>query len=216
MKTCLRICISAFQNAPAALLATLLAAVPLPATGQSADETLCRDSPLNSRCQATRVESNTTATAAPPQTLKAKLDTSAESNTTAATAPRRTLKVKLDTGAGSNEISEWVRLEVEGNQVRALHTTNAVSPVSKVTQFIPLPFLFVPNFYTWYDHSTTRLVFEPDECALSGSIESSCSLAGADSVLLPDGVDLHQGRFTIEYLDGKVTRTVAFRVPTEQ
>jgi hypothetical protein len=131
-----------------------------------------------------------------------------------ATATRRTLKVKLDTGEGSDE---WVRLEMEGNRIRAVHTTNAVSSFSKVARpivgLIPLPFLFLPDFYTWYDHGTTRLAFDPDACSDADAAESRCTVVGADSVLLPDGVDLHRGRFTVEYLDGKVTRTVAFRVP---
>lgn len=43
----------------------------------------------------------------------------------------------------------------------------------------------------------------------------SCAIEGTDSVVLPKGTDVRQGRFTIEYTEGDFLRTITFRIRDE-
>ena len=40
----------------------------------------------------------------------------------------------------------------------------------------------------------------------------SCAIKGTDSVVLPEGTDIRKGRFTIEYTEGDLLRTITFRI----
>lgn len=44
---------------------------------------------------------------------------------------------------------------------------------------------------------------------------SSCAIAGTDSVLLPEGTDIYKGRFTIEYTQGDLLRSITFKIRDE-
>lgn len=44
---------------------------------------------------------------------------------------------------------------------------------------------------------------------------SNCPIAGTVSVLLPEGTDIYKGRFTIEYTQGDLLRSITFRIRDE-
>jgi hypothetical protein len=116
-----------------------------------------------------------------------------------------------------NDVSEWVRLERTGRQVKLIHTVVAPNGVAKaISALAPVPILE----HSWYDHPTSRTVFTPDTCSQplpsSRSPASDCSITGTDTVTLPAGVNVDQGKFTLEYTESKVVRTVTFRVPPPQ
>jgi hypothetical protein len=110
-----------------------------------------------------------------------------------------------------NDVSEWVRLERAGSQVKLTHTVVAPNGVAKVVSALaPVPTLE----HSWYDHPTSRIVFVPDTCSKSSTAD--CSVAGTDIVTLPKGVNVDQGKFTLEYTESKLVRTVTFRVPAQK
>lgn len=166
----------------------------------------CQEFPLNSRC-----EGYTSS----PQA--------------AANEDNQVVKVRLETSGPNNE---WIRLEMQPNAtgemvLKAYHTTRskkgllsggidaalgAVSPV-------PLPGIF--NFYRWGDHQTLSLAFQPDSSPSSATGNdqqkaSSCTITGIDSLVLPASADIRTGVFTIGYQEEELTRSIAFRVPSER
>jgi hypothetical protein len=125
------------------------------------------------------------------------------------------IKYELDI-LGKND--EWVRLEVTGDVVKLLHTrvgeSEASSAINSVASLVPLP-VTPPTFYRWYDHKTTRVAFQPDNCpkrAIS-VMPSTCLITGIDTLTLPSGRNIRQGLITIEYEDRKLIRSVTFRLP---
>ncbi len=180
--------------------------------------TLCREFPLNSRCQEYKSPSQPQGAAAPqaPQVMKLRLDTSAS--------------------------REWILIKESGNTVQMMHTTSKITGFSQLAHlavgFSPVP-VPLPNFYGWRDHQTTRVVFEPDSCSgnlapapgqLSGSAPEqpsawatkqlsgspNCTIAGTDSVTLPAGMDMRHGRFTIDYKERQLLRSITFRIPPQK
>lgn len=138
------------------------------------------------------------------------------------------IKVKLNK---VSNVSEWVRIERTGNQVKLLHTTIAPSFVAKAISVVAgIPSIFSdsgtarafdiisglpPLAYTWYDHATSRILFQPDGC--EGAKETApCVLTGTDTIELPAGTNLSEGNFTVEYTERKLLRTVTFRVPPQK
>jgi hypothetical protein len=108
-----------------------------------------------------------------------------------------------------NNVSEWVRLERTDREVKLIHTVSAPSGVANVfAKIVP-----VTLGHTWYDHLTSRIIFVPDTCAQPS--ESNCSITGTTDVTLPTGVNVDQGKFTLEYTESKLVRTVTFRVPPQ-
>ncbi len=108
-----------------------------------------------------------------------------------------------------NDVSEWVRLERTGIQVKLIHTVSAPSGVANaLAKIVP-----VTLGHAWYDHPTSRIVFVPDACAQP--TESNCSITGTTDVTLPTGVKVDQGKFTLEYTESTLLRTVTFRVPPQ-
>jgi hypothetical protein len=173
-------------------------------------DTLCRDFPLNSRCKDHKFPSQ-----------------KEENNNTAKTL--QVIKLHID---DSEKSEEWVRIEVDGNRLKLLHTiknpsgvSEAINGVSDAVLPIPLP---LPNLFSkWEDHQTTRVVFKPDSClanlvpeASQANISqnSSCEITGDDSVVLPEGTDFSQGRFTMEYTQGEasVLKSLSFRIPVKK
>jgi hypothetical protein len=134
------------------------------------------------------------------------------------------IKVRLETSGDRNE---WIRIEKDGNTARLMHTTRAKTGFSRAINSVGLPI----SFHRWHDHPTKQVVFVPDTCTSqqyqelsargvvrSSGISSSprCVVTGTDSVILPEGMDISRGQFTIEYQDGDLSRSVTFRVPSEQ
>ncbi|KAM3113269.1 hypothetical protein [Phormidesmis sp. 146-33] len=124
------------------------------------------------------------------------------------------IKVKLNELAG---VAEWVRVEVNGNRVRLSHSITSPSGISRALRSV-IP-LSINN--TWYDHPTTRIVFQPDGCqeTMPASIlptrTGSCIIVGRDFVDLPPGTNLFNGRFTVEYTRSDLPSSVTFRVPQQ-
>jgi hypothetical protein len=172
-------------------------------------DTLCQKFPLNSRCANYRY---------PLHTAQESAD----------------VKLRLKTSGPDNE---WIRIERqeerEGERVKLIHTTRDRTTASKVFNGVlgavsPIP---IPNIdsHKWYDHPTTRVVFVPDSCSIAQQFNpasnsniqsdrlqsSSCSVAGTDSVTLARGTDIYKGRFTIEYQEGDLLRSITFRVPND-
>jgi hypothetical protein len=103
-------------------------------------------------------------------------------------------------------VSEWIRVEVTGNQVKLLHTVVTQSGLSKgITRLTMLP---IAVNHTWYDHETFRTIFRPNTCQ-----SSECLIAGVDSVLLPAGMTIYDGEFILEYKESGWIRTITFKVP---
>ena len=97
------------------------------------------------------------------------------------------------------------RIERTGNQLKLLHTTIAPSIVSTAIRAISgIPAVFSdsgtaravgivgglpPLAYAWYDHPTSRILFQLDSC--KGAKETSaCVVKGTDTIELPAGTDL--------------------------
>lgn len=169
---------------------------------------LCTESPQNARCKGNQRDSQAQDSVKSPEV--------------------KIFKVKLDS-SGSNE---WIRIEMSRNTMKFLHTTRTIKGISRlISIFAPFPPL-----YTWHDHQTTRVVFEPDNCsgslapsptqpssvtssqsssstATQPSNSQSCSIVGTDMVNLPEGIDLYKGMFTVNYTERKLLRSISFRIP---
>ena len=161
------------------LALAMITGVP-PLLAQEVDSNyLCQKSPLNSRC----LGSLTT-----------------QSQTESAIA--QVIKIKLNK---VSNVTEWVRIERTGNQLKLLHTTIAPSIISTAIRAISgIPSVFSdsgtaravgivgrlpPLAYTWYDHPTSRILFQLDSC--KGAKETSaCVVKGTDTIELPAGTDL--------------------------
>lgn len=194
-------------------------------------DTLCRDFPQNSRCKdyPKPSEAENSEDKIPRQENSENKDT--EQNEAA-----KVIKLNVSATGGGEE---WIRIEREGNLVKLLHTAPSLSGITEigslVTGFLGAPF---PSFHNWNDHKTTRVVFKADNCSenLSSSASqskissqtaiapaipsSSCEITGTDSIELPPGMDISQGRFTMDYSDSdngaSIERSISFKVPEEE
>jgi hypothetical protein len=113
------------------------------------------------------------------------------------------IKIKLNDLSG---VSEWIRVEITGNQVKPLHTVVAQSGLSRAISAVTS--LRFPVGHTWYDHPTQRIFFKPDDCE-----QMHCLVTGTDVITLPSGTDPYQGEFTMEYLESGWLRTIQFKIP---
>lgn len=156
-----------------------------PANAQEANlDLLCQRSPLNSRCQEHQTSQQDTETDHKPISPKV-------------------IKFKLNDLGG---VSEWIRVEMTGNQVKLLHTVVAQSGLSRaITSVAKLP---IAIDHTWYDHPTSRIVFQPDGCE-----NSDCLITGTNSITLTTDTDIYQGQFTLQYTESGWLRTITFRIP---
>lgn len=182
---------------------------------------LCQRFPLNSRCQGYK-----------------SLPTQSETNS------EQVVKVRLDKDGPNNE---WIRVEVNGNTVRLLHTTQVVTGISRAINGIigavsPVPIPFDANFYNWRDHQTLQSTFEPDNCPPSAMVvpnsstlpakllvmlntamqstsapmqTATCAVTGKNQLVLPPGIDLYAGQFTVEYAEREMIRSIKFRLPAK-
>jgi hypothetical protein len=119
------------------------------------------------------------------------------------TVKPQVIKFKLNDLAG---VAEWIRAEITGDQVKLLHTVMSESGLSRaLNRFLPIAIS-----HTWYDHPASRIIFQPDGCD-----RSDCLITGTDTVMLPAGTDVYQGRFTLEYTESGWLRTITFKLPNQ-
>jgi hypothetical protein len=95
---------------------------------------------------------------------------------------RKIIKMRLKTPGFNNE---WLRIEVNGNTVKPIHTIRTNRSFSGVVNSalgavspVPLPNL---RFDKWLDSPTTRVVFQPDSCSMSQSPQNSPTQVSQDS-----------------------------------
>jgi hypothetical protein len=146
-------------------------------------DVLCQRSPLNSRCQNPISERPVDVV---PDSTKPQV-----------------IKIKLNDLSG---VSEWIRAEIRGSEVRLLHTVVTQSGLSKgISAITKLPFAIA---HTWYDHPASRIAFWPDDCE-----NSDCLVLGTDSITLPAAAQMYRGRFMMEYTESGWVRTITFKLP---
>ena len=172
-------------------------------------DTLCNKFPLNSRCedyQSTKSESK-----------QYRLDRNSfcdkfPLNSQCQQPPLQVIKLNLDR---SGEDDEWVRIEKQDNKIKLLHTTRvkdglvsgALNGALGFVSFLP----FVkPNKYDWQDHRVTKVSFRSNSCKIN-----SCMITGTDSLVLPEGTDIYNGLFTIDYREKDLRRSLSFRIPKD-
>lgn len=119
---------------------------------------------------------------------------------------------------------EWIRIDKTGNQVKLLYTRQTSGDVvSKaldgiVDAAVPFPVPFSVYLKQWADRQTTKIIFRPDNCQLheeeniKGSLPN-CAISGKNVINLPQETDIRAGIFTLEYTEGKLIRTITFRIP---
>lgn len=191
-------------------------------------DTLCSKFPLNSRCQGYKSPSRVAKSSA----VAGRETSAAAEDATAVGQDPQVIKLKLKTSGPDNE---WIKIEMKENSVKLLHTTRSNRGISQLfngalgaVSPVPLPGF---NFSKWSDHPTTRVVFEPDSCSLMRRLKHlesstqqigetsgspSCTITGTDIVNLSEGMDIRSGRFSIEYQEGDLLRTITFRIPAEE
>lgn len=145
---------------------------------------LCDKFPLNSRCQE-----------GPPEIIKIPLE---------------------DFGAKD----EWIRIEKTGDRVKLLFTRQmddsligkAIDGAINAASPYPIPFSLFPK--SWADRQTTRISFRPDNCEINSTAENiKCVISGTDVLNLPQKMNIRNGIFTLEYIEGSLRRSIAFRIP---
>lgn len=139
------------------------------------------------------------------------------------------IKLKLDVSGPDNE---WIRIDIDdskaGNRViTAYHTkrvkrsfpSNLANGVLEfgASEIIdgydgPVPFPRI-NFHKWADHKTLRLLFKPNHCPES---MPNCATKGTTSIVLSNGTDIRAGKFTIEYAEKDLIRTITFKIPSDK
>lgn len=172
---------------------------------------LCSKFPLNSRCR--------NFSAAKGTATKHKLDRDRfcqqfAFNSQCQQKPLQVVKFNLNP---SGEDDEWIRLEQQDNRVKLVHTTKVkdglVSGVlnGAIGALVPIPLPFVKaNKYDWQDNIVTAISFKSDRCK-----NEKCVVSGKNSVTLPEGVNIYQGKFTIEYREEDLERALTFRIPAD-
>ncbi len=195
-----------------ALASALAVNVALPAVVKEIDRhTLCSRFPLNSRCEDFSAAKGT------PTTHQLDRDRFCEKfalNSKCQQKPLQVIKLNLDR---SGENDEWIRLEKQDSRVRLVHTTKVkdglVSGVlnGAIGALVPLPLPFVEaNKYDWQDNIVTAISFRSDRCQ-----GEKCIVAGKNSIALPKGMDIYRGKFTIEYREKELERSLTFRIPAD-
>jgi len=116
--------------------------------------------------------------------------------------------------------NEWIRIERCGDTVRIVHTRRAnenrgVLGVVNVVTDLMGP---TTGFARWYDHPTTRVAFKSDHCTESIELTNTdgCVITGTEALTLSPEITIYQGIFMIEYTNGELMRTIAFRLPSEE
>jgi hypothetical protein len=126
--------------------------------------------------------------------------------------PIQITKIQLDR---SGEDDEWIRIERDENKFKLLHATqveeNFTSGLLRgLLSIASIPSSLAPKTYFWEDHKTNRVAFKPDGCA-----DENCIVAGDDTLELPKEINIREGILTLEYVEGELIRSIAFRIPTD-
>ncbi|MDJ0597082.1 MAG: hypothetical protein QNJ72_45185 [Pleurocapsa sp. MO_226.B13] len=72
------------------------------------------------------------------------------------------------------------------------------------------PILFDTNLYKWEEHQVTKVTFKSDLCH-----QNRCIVTGKQALKLPQGTDICQGLFTIQYQENNLRRALDFRIPDD-
>ncbi|WP_258004667.1 hypothetical protein [Cylindrospermopsis raciborskii] len=128
--------------------------------------------------------------------------------------PPRVIKLRLsDTGISIGSVifwgiaglfqkrsTDWVRLEINGNEVKVVHTTRTTNTITQ--------------FSKWWDHPVRKIAFKPDSCTNS----SDCVVVNKENGIIDinDISLLSKGEFKIEYLESGEWKYVDFRVPAKE
>ena len=195
----------------ASIVTVVINAWASPAVTQEVDRhSLCSKFPLNSRCE------NFPAVRGTPTTYKLNRDRFCQKfalNSRCQQPPQQVIKLNLDS---SGEDNEWVRLEKQDNKVTLFHTTKVKDglvsgalngALGLVPVPIPLPFVEA-NKYNWENHLVTSVSFKSDRCNTK-----KCVVTGKNSLSLPGGTNIYGGKFTIEYREQNLERSLSFRIP---
>ncbi|MEO0013054.1 MAG: hypothetical protein RLZZ535_1443 [Cyanobacteriota bacterium] len=185
-----------------------------PAVAQNiALSSLCNKFPLNSRCQDHDFAANKSNQKINQHVM--------ERDTFCAKAPLNSycqqkqvevFQLNLDR---SGEDDEWVRIEKKGNKVNLLHTTKVEDfwsslIINGALSFIPYPIPFDTNTYNWDDHQVIQVSFKSDRCKTD-----SCIITSKKTLNLPQGTNVYQGLFTIEYQEEELRRSLSFKIPAD-
>ena len=140
----------------------------------------------------------------------------------------------------SGEDDEWIHLKKIDSTIELSHRTKVRDDlVSTITDeavgLIPLPSIldFLPfdvvpdiNKYNWEDHQVTKVTFKSDRpCWCVEGLSSSwgdnrrktpsCIVTGKKTLDLPEGTDIFQGLFTIEYQEKDLMRSLSLRISAD-
>lgn len=113
---------------------------------------------------------------------------------------------------------EWIRIEKTGNKVKLLYTRQTSGGLvgkaidGVIDAAVPFPFPSSLETKAWTDRQTTRVSFRSDNCQAS---LSSCTISGTEFLNLPQEMNIRAGIFALEYIEGKLIRSIAFRIPFE-
>jgi DMAP1-binding Domain len=136
------------------------------------------------------------------------------------------------------ERADWMRMEVEGANIKLMHSTQVLDGFWGV--------------YNWHDHPPIKVAFRPEGCEeptsdiqeklaplksaldagkitsqdyetqkknllneFTSQIESPCSIKGKDALSLREGMDVRKGMWTVDYIESNQSKSVTFKVPTE-
>ena len=172
-------------------------------------DTLCNKFPLNSRCEDYKL------TKSESKIYELNRDRFCDRfpfNSQCQQPPLQVIKLNLDR---SGQDDEWVWIEQQANKIKLLHTTQVKDGlVSGVLNgalgfVLPLPFVEA-NKYDWEDHQVTEVAFKSNSCKTN-----SCTIAGKNTLVLPEGTDIYAGVFTIYYQEKDLKRSLSFRIPAD-
>lgn len=183
----------------------------IPAETKEIDrDTLCRQFPLNSRCQDYQV------TKSKPKIYTLERDSFCDRfplNSRCQQPAVEVIKLNLDR-SGNND--EWIRIEKQANTIELLHTTRVKDALTSAALngalgLVPFPLPFVKaNQHNWEDHQVLGMSFQSDRCNTD-----SCIITATEALELPAGTDIFAGLFTIDYLEKDLRRSVSFRIPAD-
>ena len=186
-------------------------AIPSASTQEVNLDTFCHKLTLNSRCKNYKISKLET-----ESELKIhKVDRNTfcdkfQFNSQCQQPPLQVIKLKLD---GYGEDDEWVLIDKQSDKIKlALATKEKDALVSgalngAVRALVPFPLPFEANKYNWKDNQVMEVEFKSNDCKIN-----SCVVTGENTLILPEGTNIHKGLFTINYQEKDLKRSVSFRI----
>jgi hypothetical protein len=136
------------------------------------------------------------------------------------------------------ERADWIRMEIEGPNIKLMHSTQVLDWFWGVYNWYdhpPTKVVFKPE---GCEETTSEIQqklatlksaldagqlksedYEAQKKKLldefTARLESPCSIRGTDTVSLKEGMDVHKGIWTVDYLESNQPKSVTFKVPTE-